>query len=211
MTTKEPKKKAPEKAKPARKDVEAVKAVKAPVGPSPFELHYRKTCVPQLVKQFGYRNVMQAPRVAKVVVNTCLKDAVTDFKILEKAAEELGQITGQRPVYTTAKKSISNFKLRQGVKIGARVTLRKRVMYEFLNRLFNIALPRVRDFKGLSSKSFDGRGGYTFGLTEQIIFPEINFDKVTKVIGMNVTIVTTAKTPTEGLALLSSLGMPVRQ
>lgn len=178
---------------------------------SPLARRYQEHCVAELMKELGYKNIMQVPRVTKVVVNTCLKEALADFKVLESAAEELASITGQRPVFTTAKKSISNFKLRQGVKIGAMVTLRGARMYEFLNRLFNIALPRVRDFKGLSAKAFDGRGNYTLGLTEQIMFPEINFDRVQKVHGMNITIATSANTNAEGAALLRSLGMPLKQ
>ncbi|OGQ21961.1 MAG: 50S ribosomal protein L5 [Deltaproteobacteria bacterium RIFCSPLOWO2_02_FULL_44_10] len=179
--------------------------------PSTFEEHYRKQCVPQLKEKFNYKNVMEVPRVQKVVVNTCLKESLSDVKILEAIAEELAVITGQRPVYTLAKKSIANFKLRKGQKIGACVTLRKRTMYDFLNRLFNVALPRVRDFKGVSPKAFDGRGNYTIGVTEQIIFPEIHFDKVNKVAGMNITIVTNAKTNEEGRALLEFMGMPFRK
>ncbi|MBI4212271.1 MAG: 50S ribosomal protein L5 [Deltaproteobacteria bacterium] len=176
-----------------------------------FEQKYRNECIPGLMKKFAYANPMQVPRITKVVVNTTLKDAISDFKILEAAAQELGQITGQRPVYTMAKKSISTFKLRKGMKIGACVTLRGLKMYEFLNRLFNVALPRVRDFKGVSNKAFDGRGNYTLGLSEQIIFPEINYDKVQKVMGMNVTIVTTAKKNEEAHALLQALGMPFKR
>lgn len=177
---------------------------------STFEQRYRADCVPALLKQFSYKNVMEVPRITKVVLNTSLKEGLKDFKILEGAASELGQITGQLPVYTLAKKSISNFKLREGQKIGAMVTLRGMRMYEFLNRLFNVALPRVRDFKGVSPRAFDGRGNYTLGLTEQIIFPEINYDKVQKISGMNITIVTTAKTNDEAKALLSFMGMPFR-
>ncbi|MBI4125989.1 MAG: 50S ribosomal protein L5 [Deltaproteobacteria bacterium] len=215
MTKVEKKETSKKKETPKKKEAPQQKKVASAsaatkLGPSLFERYYRDVCVPQLMKEFGYRNVMQIPRVEKVVLNTCLKDAVSDFKVLEQAAEELGLIAGQRPVYTKAKKSISNFKLREGIKIGACVTLRKQRMYEFLNRLFHIALPRVRDFKGLSPKSTDGRGGYTFGLTEQVMFPEINLDKVNKVYGMNVTICTTAKTPAETLGLLKALGMPVR-
>lgn len=176
-----------------------------------FEEFYRQQCVPKLKEKFGYKNFMQIPRVEKVVLNTCLKEALTDVKILEGIAEELALIAGQRPVFTLAKKSIANFKLRKGQKIGACVTLRKKTMYDFLNRLFNIALPRVRDFKGVSPRGFDGKGNYTIGVTEQIIFPEVHFDKVTKVAGMNVTIVTSAKTDEEGRMLLETMGMPFRK
>lgn len=181
-----------------------------PRQPSPFEMNYVQKCVPALTQRFGYKNRMQVPKLEKIVVNTCLKEALQDIKVLETAADELAAITGQRPVLTRSKKSIANFKLRAGVSIGARLTLRGRNMYEFMNRLVNVALPRVRDFKGVSPKSFDGRGNYTLGLTEQIIFPEINFDKVTKVNGMNITFVTTAKTDEEGKILLQLMGMPFR-
>lgn len=166
--------------------------------------------IPHLTKEFGYKNLLQVPALKMIVVNTSLKEATQDAKILDAAAADMGAITGQRPVITRAKKSISNFKLRQGQAIGCRVTLRRRRMFEFMNRLVNVALPRVRDFKGVDPKSFDGRGNYTLGLTEQIIFPEINPDKVTKVFGMNVTFVTTAKTDKEGKALLKFMGMPFK-
>jgi large subunit ribosomal protein L5 len=184
--------------------------VELPKGPSPYETHYVEKCIPALKEQFKYANVMEVPKLTKIVVNTSMADALTDAKLLETAANEIADITGQRPVLTKARKSIANFKLREGNTIGARVTLRGKLMYEFLSRLVNIALPRVRDFKGVSPKSFDGRGNYTLGLTEQIIFPEINFDKVSKVYGMNITFVTTAKTDEEGRALLKNMGMPFR-
>ena len=161
--------------------------VELPKGPSPYETRYIKECVPRLQEEFKYKNVMQVPKLMKIIVNTSMADALTDVKILETAAKEMASITCQRPVLTKARKSIANFKLREGNTIGARVTLRGKLMYEFMNRLVNIALPRVRDFKGVSPKSFDGRGNFTLGLTEQIIFPEINFDKVSKVYGMNIT------------------------
>ncbi len=166
--------------------------------------------IPYLTKEFGYKNLLQVPALKMIVVNTSLKEATQDAKILDAAAADMGAITGQRPVITRAKKSISNFKLRQGQAIGCRVTLRRRRMFEFMNRLVNVALPRVRDFKGVDPKSFDGRGNYTMGLTEQIIFPEINPDKVTRVFGMNVTFVTTARTDKEGKALLKFMGMPFK-
>lgn len=171
---------------------------------------YEKEAVPALMKDFGYKSVMQVPRITKVVVNMGLGEALTNNKILDSAAEELGQITGQKPVLTRARKSIANFKLREGQAIGVMVTLRSARMYEFLERLIGVALPRVRDFKGVSSKAFDGAGNYTLGVREQIIFPEINYDKVEKVKGMNVTIVTTASTDEEGRALLKYMGMPFR-
>ncbi len=175
-----------------------------------FEGFYRKECVPALMKERGYKNIMQVPRVEKVVVSSCLKEATQDSKVVDRALEELTLITGQKPVVTRAKKSIANFKLRQGMPIGCAVTLRKKSMYEFLNRLFNIVLPRMRDFRGIPERSFDGRGSYTLGIKEQIVFPEIEFDKVDKLRGMNITIVTTANTDEEAKALLKSMGMPFR-
>lgn len=181
-----------------------------PKVPSVVERKYNDECIPVLMKQFGFTNRMQAPRLKKIVINTSMKEALQDIKVLDTAAGEIAAISGQKPVIKRAKKSIANFKLRKGQAIGAMVTLRKKTMYEFMNRLVNVALPRVRDFKGVSPKSFDGRGNYTLGLTEQIIFPEINFDKVTKVSGMNVTFVTTARNDEEGKTLLGFLGMPFR-
>ncbi|MBI5905130.1 MAG: 50S ribosomal protein L5 [Deltaproteobacteria bacterium] len=172
--------------------------------------HYRKDVVPRLREKFGYRNVMQVPRLSKVIVNMGLGDAIENIKVIDSAAEEIGVITGQRPVVTKARKSIANFKLREGVPIGVMVTLRRDRMYHFLDKLMAIALPRVRDFKGVSPKGFDGRGNYTLGVREQIIFPEVNYDKIDKIRGMNVTIVTTARTDEEGLELLKLLGMPFR-
>ncbi len=171
---------------------------------------YRKEVVPTLMKEFNYKNVMQVPRVSKIVVNACLAEALQNPKVLDKAVEEIRTITGQQPVITKARKSIANFKLREGQKLGVSVILRKNVMYEFLNRLCNVALPRVRDFRGISGKAFDGHGNYSLGITEQIIFPEINYDKIDKIRGMNITIVTTDKTDEEGKALLKHLGMPFR-
>jgi large subunit ribosomal protein L5 len=181
-----------------------------PKGPADFELKYRDKCIPALTEQFKYKNPMQVPRLQKIVVNTCIKEALLDIKALETAAKEIGEITGQRPKITKAKKSIANFKLREGQSIGASVTLRGRNMWEFLSRLVNVALPRVRDFKGVPSKSFDGRGNYTMGITEQAIFPEIDVDKVARTTGMNITFVTTAETNDEGKALLKNMGMPFR-
>ena len=171
---------------------------------------YNKEVVPRLKEKFGYRNVMQVPRLTKVVVNMGLGDAIENVKVIETAAEELGIITGQKPVVTKARKSIANFKLREGVSIGVMVTLRRDPMYHFLDKLMAIALPRVRDFKGVSPKGFDGRGNYTLGIKEQIMFPEVNYDKIDKIRGMNVTIVTTARTDEEGLELLRLMGMPFR-
>lgn len=171
---------------------------------------YEKEALPGLMKDFGFKSPMQAPRITKIVVNMGLGEALSNNKILDSAAEELGQITGQKPVLTRARKSIANFKLREGQAIGAMVTLRSHRMFEFLERLIGVALPRVRDFKGVSSKAFDGSGNYTLGVREQIIFPEINYDKVEKIKGMNITIVTTARTDEEGRALLKYMGMPFR-
>jgi large subunit ribosomal protein L5 len=172
--------------------------------------HYQADVVPKLKAKFGYRNVMQVPRLAKVIVNMGLGDAIENIKVIDSAVEEIGIITGQKPVVTKARKSIANFKLRAGVPIGVMVTLRRDRMYYFLDKLMAIALPRVRDFKGVSPKGFDGRGNYTLGVKEQIIFPEVNYDKIDKIRGMNITIVTTARTDEEGLELLRLMGMPFR-
>lgn len=169
---------------------------------------YNNQVVETLTKQFGYKSVMEVPSIEKVVINMGCGDAIANPKALEEAVAELQQITGQKPVITKAKKSIANFKLREGMPIGCKVTLRKDMMYDFLDKLMNISLPRVRDFRGVSKTAFDGRGNYTLGVKEQIIFPEINFDKVTKVRGMDIVIVTTAKTNEEAKALLTEMGMP---
>ena len=171
---------------------------------------YYSDVVPALVKRFGYRNALQAPRLDKIVVNMGVGDALQNIKLLDAAAGDLAAITGQKPAIRRARRSIANFKLRAGVAIGCAVTLRGDRMYEFYDRLTNVAIPRIRDFRGLSTKSFDGRGNYTIGLTEQIIFPEVNYDKVAKVRGMDVTIVTTARTDEEGLELLRLMQMPFR-
>jgi len=171
---------------------------------------YKSEIVPRLKDKFGYRNVMQVPRLSKVVVNMGLGDAIENVKVIETAAAEIGIITGQKPVVTKARKSIANFKLREGVPIGVMVTLRRDRMYHFLDKLIAIALPRVRDFKGVSPKGFDGRGNYTLGIKEQIMFPEVNYDKIDKIRGMNITIVTTARTDEEGLELLRLMGIPFR-
>ena len=171
---------------------------------------YQKKVVPALIKRFNYKNGMEVPKLEKIVINMGLGEAIQNVKILDSAAQELNQITGQKSVITKAKKSIAQFKLRTGMPIGCMVTLRKERMYEFFNRLVNIALPRVRDFKGLSGKSFDGRGNYALGIREQLIFPEIYYDKIDKVKGMNIVIVTTAKTDEEGKELLKLLGMPFK-
>jgi large subunit ribosomal protein L5 len=172
---------------------------------------YKDEVAPALSKQFGYGSPMAVPRLAKVVVNMGVGDAVSDVKILDQAVEELGVITGQRPAVTRARKSIANFKLREGMPIGCCVTLRGTRMFEFLERLLNLALPRVRDFRGVSPKAFDGRGNYTLGIREHLIFPEVNMAKVQRVKGMNVCIVTTARTDEEARALLEMMGMPFRK
>jgi len=169
---------------------------------------YTNTVKPELIKQFNYSSPMQAPKIVKIVINMGLGDAVSNSKVLDEAVEELSLISGQKPVVTKAKKSIASFKLREGMPIGCKVTLRGEKMYEFLDKLISIALPRVRDFHGISADSFDGRGNYTLGVKEQLIFPEINIDKVKKTRGMDIVIVTTANTDEEGRALLTMLGMP---
>lgn len=171
---------------------------------------YSKQVVPALMKRFGYDNPNQVPRLEKIVVNMGLGEAVANPKLIDSAVEELTAITGQRPVVTRAKKSIAGFKLRQGMPIGVKVTLRKERMWEFLDRLVTLSLPRVRDFRGTSPRAFDGAGNYTLGLKEQIVFPEIDFDRVDKIKGMNITVVTTAKTNEEAKELLGGLGMPFR-
>ena len=172
---------------------------------------YRSEVVADLRKRMGYANVMQVPRVEKVVINMRVADALQDQRHLDKAVEELTLISGQRPVILRARRSIAAFKLRTGNPIGCKVTLRGQRMYEFLDKLFNISLPRIKDFKGLSTRSFDGRGGLNIGIREQLIFPEIEYDKVDKIRGMDITIVTTARTDEEALQLLRSLGLPVRE
>ncbi|MDI3319685.1 50S ribosomal protein L5 [Pinibacter soli] len=171
---------------------------------------YTKEVVPALMKKFGYSTVMQAPKLEKICVNRGVNGAVNDKKLVDIAVDELSNITGQKAVATTSKKDISNFKLRKNMPIGARVTLRGERMYEFLDRLIAVALPRVRDFKGINEKSFDGRGNYTLGVTEQIIFPEIDIDKVNKITGLDITFVTTANTNEEAYELLKELGMPFK-
>jgi large subunit ribosomal protein L5 len=172
---------------------------------------YKEVAVPKMVEKFNYTSVMQTPKLEKIVVNMGVGDAIANSKLLDAAVEDMTQITGQKPLVTKAKKSIATFKLREGMSIGAKVTLRGERMYDFYDKLVSIALPRVRDFRGVSTNSFDGRGNYTIGLKEQLIFPEINYDKVLKVRGMDIVIVTTAKTDEEGRELLSLLGMPFRK
>ncbi|MDH4320078.1 MAG: 50S ribosomal protein L5 [Desulfobulbaceae bacterium] len=172
---------------------------------------YKNECVPQLMKEFGYKNIMEVPKLLKVTLNMGLGEAVQNSKIIESAAQEMTLLAGQKAVVTKAKKSIAGFKLREGMPIGCRVTLRKDMMFDFLNKLINISLPRVRDFRGVSPKGFDGRGNFSMGLKEHIIFPEIDYDKIDKIKGMNITITTTAKTDEEGRFLLRALGMPFRK
>jgi large subunit ribosomal protein L5 len=173
--------------------------------------HYQKNVIAALIKEFGYKNINAVPKVEKVSINIGLGEATQNPKLMDGAVNELALISGQKPVITKAKKSIAAFKLREGMSIGCRVTLRGDRMYEFLDRLVNTALPRVRDFRGVSTKSFDGRGNYTLGIRDQLIFPEIDYNKVEKMKGMNICITTTAKTDAEGRSLLKNLGMPFRQ
>ena len=173
--------------------------------------HYKTAVTSALMKEFGYRNPMAVPKVNKITINIGLGEATQNPKLMDGAAGELGLIAGQKPVVTKARKSVAAFKLRTGMSIGCMVTLRGDRMYEFLDRLVNVALPRVRDFRGVSTKSFDGRGNYTLGIRDQLIFPEIDYNKVEKIKGMNISITTTAKTDAEGIALLRHLGMPFRQ
>jgi large subunit ribosomal protein L5 len=172
---------------------------------------YKTAAVPALVKEFSYKNVMAVPRLEKITINVGLGEATQNPKLMDGAVAELGSIAGQRPVVTKARKSVAQFKLREGMSIGCMVTLRGDRMYEFFDRLVNVALPRVRDFRGVSTKSFDGRGNYTLGIKDQLIFPEIDYNKVDKVKGMNICITTTARSDAEGIALLRQLGMPFRQ
>jgi large subunit ribosomal protein L5 len=212
---------APKQAKPAKQakadapaaETSGGKAAKPASKRSDARLrkHYIERVIPALVKEFGYKNVMAVPKIDKVAVNIGLGEATQNAKLMDGAVNELGRIAGQKPVITKAKKSIAAFKLREGMAIGTMVTLRGDRMYEFLDRLMNVALPRVRDFRGVSSKSFDGRGNYTLGIKDQLIFPEIDYNKVEKVKGMNISITTTARTDAEGLALLKHMGMPFRQ
>ena len=172
--------------------------------------HYKKEIIPALRKEFGFKNVMEVPRLAKIVVNTGMGEAISNSKLLDAAMDELGAITGQRPKLCRARLSVAAFKLRQGMPVGAKVTLRGARMYEFYDRLVNVALPRIRDFRGLSPKSFDGRGNYTLGLKEHVIFPEVDYDKTTSVFGMDISIVTTARNDEQGLTLLKFMKMPFR-
>jgi large subunit ribosomal protein L5 len=198
-------------AAPAAKGAEKASAPRAPLGTPRLMEFYRTECVPQMMQEFRYKSPMQVPRLKKVVVNIGLGEAIQNIKLLESASAELTAVTGQKPVVTRAKKSIAAFKLREGMPIGCMVTLRRTRMYYFLDKLMNVVLPRVRDFRGVSEKAFDGRGNYTLGIREQIIFPEIEYDQIDKVRGMNITIVTSAPTDEEGKFLLKLLGLPFRR
>ena len=211
-------KKAPKKAaaQAPEKVAEKAAAEKAPAKePEKFTSRlydfYRQECVPKMMQEFRYKSPMQVPRLEKIVVNLGLGEAIQNIKLLDSASVELAAITGQKPVITRAKRSIAAFKLREGMPIGCMVTLRKGRMYDFFDKLVNVVLPRVRDFRGLSGKSFDGRGNYTLGIKEQIIFPEIDYDKIDKVKGMNITIVTSAPTDEESRQLLTLMGLPFRK
>ena len=182
----------------------------APTQPARLQTLYRETVVPALMKQFGYKTVMQVPRIEKITLNMGVGEAVGNKKILENAVDDMTKISGQKPITTLAKKSIATFKIRDGWPIGCKVTLRRKHMFEFLDRLVNVALPRVRDFRGQSGRAFDGRGNYNFGVKEQIIFPEIDFDQVDALRGMDICITTTAKTDAEAKALLEAFGFPFR-
>jgi large subunit ribosomal protein L5 len=203
-----------EKGAPVEQEAAAAKPAKpkGPSEPSRLRVRYSKEIVPALMKHFSYGNIMAVPKLEKIVINMGLGEAIANAKLVDVAVDELGRITGQRAVVTRAKKSIANFKLRQNMPIGAAVTLRGDRMFEFLDRLVSVVLPRVRDFRGVSTRrSFDGRGNYTMGLRDQLIFPEIPYEKVDKIRGMNVTIVTTARSDDEARELLKQLGMPFRQ
>ncbi len=202
---------APESKKEAAKDLGEKISAPEQIPVPRLKQRYHDVAVPALMKEFQYKNPMQAPKLVKVVLNMGMGEAITNAKALEFAADEMAKISGQRPVITRAKKSIATYKLREGMPIGCMVTLRRERMYEFLDRFISAALPRIRDFKGISSKSFDGRGNYSLGIKEQVIFPEIEIDKVDSIHGMDIVIVTTAKTDEEGRALLGHLGMPYRK
>jgi large subunit ribosomal protein L5 len=208
---KKPKAPAQPKAKAARKEAEqAEEVVEEKVTPRLSEL-YKREIIPALMKRFGYRNVMQVPRLEKISINCGVGEATQDQKILETVVRELTVISGQKPAITKSKKAISNFKLRENIAIGCKVTLRNPKMFEFMDRLISVAIPRVRDFRGVPDKSFDGRGNYTLGLKEQIIFPEIDVDKIERIFGMDITFVTTARTDEEAYELLKGFGMPFRK
>jgi len=204
---------APRKAPPPRKETSAAPVETGPSQPAPparLAVHYREKVVPELMKKFGYKTVMQVPRITKITLNMGVGEAVGDRKVLEAAVADLTRIAGQKPVVTRARKSIANFKVRAGFPIGCMVTLRGARMYEFLDRLVNIAMPRIRDFRGVSGRAFDGRGNYSLGIREQIIFPEIEYDKIDAIRGMDIAITTTAKSDEEAKALLAAFRFPFR-
>ncbi|HAK05183.1 MAG TPA: 50S ribosomal protein L5 [Firmicutes bacterium] len=211
MATETKKPVAKKSAEAALKDAGKKEKIVAEKIPARLIEKYRTTVVPSMMKKFGYTSVMQVPALHKIVINIGVGDAITNAKLLEDSVRELAEITGQKPVITKAKISIANFKLREGQAIGCKVTLRGERMYHFFDKLVSIALPRVRDFRGVSKNAFDGRGNYTLGIKEQLIFPEINFDKVNKIRGMDIIIVTTANTDAEAFALLSELGVPFQK
>jgi len=210
--------KAAKPAKQAKTGQEEVKEAKSarpakpakPAEPARLSVHYRETVIKDLTKQFGYKSVMQVPRIEKIVLNMGVGEAVADKKIMDNAVGDMQKIAGQKPLVTKSRKSIATFKIREGYPVGCKVTLRGARMYEFLDRLVNVAMPRIRDFRGISGKSFDGRGNYNMGVKEQIIFPEIEYDKIDAIRGMNITISTTAKTDAEARALLSAFKFPFR-
>lgn len=197
--------------KPMAKSAEKASAPPGPKGTPRLWEYYRTECIPRMMQEFRYKSPMQVPRLKKVVVNIGLGEAIQNIKLLESASTELAAVTGQKPVVTRAKKSIAAFKLREGMPIGCMVTLRRDRMYYFFDKLVNVVLPRVRDFRGVSERAFDGRGNYTLGIKEQIIFPEIDYDKIDKVKGMNITIVTSAPSDEEGKFLLKLMGLPFRK
>ena len=209
--------KPPREGRPAR-DADAAKEAKdaapaepeKPAAPARLRVHYREAVVPDLTRQFGYKTVMQVPRIEKIVLNMGVGEAVADKKVMDNAVADMTKIAGQKPIVTKARKSIAQFKIRNGYPVGCKVTLRGARMYEFLDRLVNIAMPRIRDFRGISGRAFDGRGNYNMGVKEQIIFPEIEYDKIDVLRGMNITISTTAKTDAEAKALLAAFKFPFR-
>ncbi len=211
MAEKEQKKQKQQKKKGEEPAEAAAPLSNEPAPPPRLFVKYRQEVVKRLMEQFKYKNVMMVPRLEKIAINIGIGEAAQDPKLLEMAVKELAQITGQKPEIRKSKKAISNFKLRENQPIGCRVTLRRHRMYEFMDRLISLAIPRIRDFRGVSDSSFDGRGNYTLGVKEQIIFPEIDIDKVSKINGMDITFVTTAKTDEEAYALLKELGMPFRK
>ena len=209
--------KQPREGKPSREAAVAKEAKDAapaepeqPSGPARLQVHYRETVVADLTRQFGYKTVMQVPRIEKIVLNMGVGEAVADKKVMDNAVADMAKIAGQKPIVTKARKSIAQFKIRNGYPVGCKVTLRGARMYEFLDRLVNIAMPRIRDFRGISGRAFDGRGNYNMGVKEQIIFPEIEYDKIDVLRGMNITISTTAKTDAEAKALLAAFRFPFR-